>query len=191
MRSVVENEHFVIYEIWYNRVLQFKKHLTTTLVLAHLCSVAEAKKQHAGNVPSASRKATSAKSGTASKTTTRRSGNVSSLKVQTAGKRRHGKSIALGRGRQASRPVRQAAPSADRYREIQQALADKGYLKSTPNGVWDAESTDALKRFQTDQNLTADGKIGSLSLIALGLGPKRESISQVLATPEHTVPPSP
>lgn len=32
---------------------------------------------------------------------------------------------------------------------------------------------DALKRFQRDQNLTEDGKIGALSLIALGLGPNR------------------
>src|SRR4051812_5717167 len=32
-------------------------------------------------------------------------------------------------------PPRQQAPSNDRYREIQQALADRGYLKSEPNGV--------------------------------------------------------
>jgi len=32
---------------------------------------------------------------------------------------------------------------------------------------------DALKRFQREQNLTEDGKIGSLSLIAMGLGPHR------------------
>jgi hypothetical protein len=32
---------------------------------------------------------------------------------------------------------------------------------------------DALRRFQADQNLDVDGKIGSLSLIAMGLGPKR------------------
>ena len=38
---------------------------------------------------------------------------------------------------------------------------------------WGPESVDALKRFQADQNLMPDGKINSLSLIALGLGPKR------------------
>jgi hypothetical protein len=36
-----------------------------------------------------------------------------------------------------------------------------------------------LKRFQREQNLPDDGKIGSLSLIALGLGPKRASLSPV------------
>ena len=34
-----------------------------------------------------------------------------------------------------------------------------------------ADSVDALKRFQADQNLMPDGKINSFSLIALGLGP--------------------
>lgn len=70
---------------------------------------------------------------------------------------------------------RQAAPTPERYREIQQALADKGYLKSEPNGVWDAQSADALSRFQTDQKLTPTGKITSASLIGLGLGPRNGS----------------
>lgn len=75
------------------------------------------------------------------------------------------------------RPPRsyQQAPTADRYKEIQQALASKGYLQGEPTGQWGPDSADALKRFQTTQNLTPDGKINSLSLIALGLGPKRLS----------------
>ncbi len=52
-------------------------------------------------------------------------------------------------------------------------MADKGYYKGESTGQWNPESTDALRRFQSDQNLRVDGKIGSLSLIALGLGPKR------------------
>jgi Putative peptidoglycan binding domain len=71
---------------------------------------------------------------------------------------------------------RQMAPSADRYKEIQQALASKGYLKpEEATGSWNSGSADALKRFQSEQNLDASGKINSLSLIALGLGPKREA----------------
>ena len=66
---------------------------------------------------------------------------------------------------------RQMQPTPDRYKEIQQALVDKGYLKSEPNGVWDAVSADALLRFQTDKNLSPTGKLSSASLIALGLGP--------------------
>lgn len=44
---------------------------------------------------------------------------------------------------------------------------------------------EALKRFQADQNLDADGKIGALSLIALGLGPKRESAAARPAPPSN------
>jgi hypothetical protein len=71
---------------------------------------------------------------------------------------------------------RQLAPTTDRYREIQTALAEKGYLKSEDaNGAWNQNSIDALKHFQEDQKLDPSGKINSLSLIALGLGPKRDA----------------
>jgi peptidoglycan hydrolase-like protein with peptidoglycan-binding domain len=68
----------------------------------------------------------------------------------------------------------QQAPTADRYREIQQALMQHGYLSGVASGVWNAETVEAMKRFQRDQNLTPTGKPSSLSLIALGLGPKRD-----------------
>jgi peptidoglycan hydrolase-like protein with peptidoglycan-binding domain len=71
----------------------------------------------------------------------------------------------------ARRPLQ---PSPERLKEIQQALATRGYFTTEPDGTWGPASIDALKRFQHDQNLVEDGKIGSLSLIALGLGPKRE-----------------
>ncbi len=71
---------------------------------------------------------------------------------------------------------RQLAPTPERYREIQDALAAKGYLKSEEaDGTWGQSSMDALKRFQADQKIESTGKINSLSLIALGLGPKHES----------------
>ena len=67
----------------------------------------------------------------------------------------------------------QQQPAADRYREIQQALAGQGYFYGPVDGNWGPESVDSLKRFQRDQNLDDDGKLGALSLIALGLGPQR------------------
>jgi peptidoglycan hydrolase-like protein with peptidoglycan-binding domain len=71
----------------------------------------------------------------------------------------------------ARRPLQ---PSPERLKEIQQALASRGYFNNEPDGTWGPASIEALRRFQHDQNLVEDGKIGSLSLIALGLGPKRE-----------------
>ena len=90
-----------------------------------------------------------------------------------------GKHTASSRSKKSSRATAQSrrgyqsAPTPERYKEIQQALAAKGYYKGEANGQWGADSVDALRRFQTDQKLQADGKIGALSLIALGLGPKR------------------
>lgn len=67
----------------------------------------------------------------------------------------------------------QREPDPERYKEIQQSLADKGYFAGPVNGTWGSDSVAALKRFQRDQNIDDDGKLGSLSLIALGLGPRR------------------
>jgi hypothetical protein len=78
----------------------------------------------------------------------------------------------------------QGQPAPDRYKEIQQALADKGYFAGPVDGNWSPTSVDALKRFQHDQSLNEDGKIGSLSVIALGLGPRRGDLTP-LAAPAH------
>ena len=71
---------------------------------------------------------------------------------------------------------RQAVPSPERYKEIQDALIAKGYLRPEDASTgWNQTSVDALKRFQGEQSLDASGKINSLSLIALGLGPKYDA----------------
>jgi len=133
------------------------------------------KKTAKRTVHSAATKSTSTHSGAsaaATKPSAAKSGNVAS-------KSRSGKS---SKTRRVVRSFQQA-PTADRYKEIQQALISKGYLQGEATGQWGPDSVDALKRFQTDQNLTADGKIGSLSLIALGLGPKRLTAQSNAQTP--------
>jgi peptidoglycan hydrolase-like protein with peptidoglycan-binding domain len=73
---------------------------------------------------------------------------------------------------------RQMAPTSDRYRQIQEALAAKGYLRPEQvTGVWNASSIDAMKQFQAGQHIDSSGKINSLSLIALGLGPKHDPVT--------------
>jgi peptidoglycan hydrolase-like protein with peptidoglycan-binding domain len=72
----------------------------------------------------------------------------------------------------------QREPTPARYAEIQQALIDKGYFSGPADGRWGPESVAALKRFQEDQKLAATGKIDALSLIRLGLGPRRETVLQ-------------
>ncbi len=83
-------------------------------------------------------------------------------------------------------PQTQRQPDEQRIREIQSALTAKGYPVET-NGVWGPESVEALKKFQEDQNinnLSGKGKLDSLTLIALGLGPQREG------APESAQPPA-
>lgn len=71
---------------------------------------------------------------------------------------------------------RQTAPTPERYKQIQDALVAKGFLNPEgASGTWGQSSADALKKFQAAQNIESTGKINSLSLIALGLGPKRDT----------------
>jgi peptidoglycan hydrolase-like protein with peptidoglycan-binding domain len=80
-------------------------------------------------------------------------------------------------------------PTPERYREVQQALADKGYYNGAIDGSWDPECVEALKRFQGDQNLPVDGKLGARSLIGLGLGPRHEPLqTQFLSKPDTPTP---
>jgi hypothetical protein len=79
---------------------------------------------------------------------------------------------------------RQLTPTPERYKEIQGALAAKGYLRpEDANGSWNQASVDALTKFQSEQNLGSTGKINSLSLIALGLGPRHDT-AQASVKPE-------
>ena len=81
------------------------------------------------------------------------------------------------------RSLAQTAPTPERYQEIQQAMVAKGYGPQAPNGVWGPEWSSALKRYQQDQKLEATGRLNSMSLITLGLGPKREPPAGVTAPP--------
>jgi Putative peptidoglycan binding domain len=90
----------------------------------------------------------------------------------------------------ASRAKSQGAPSPERYKEIQAALVSKGYLPpDQATGQWNDASVDALKRFQADQKIDSNGRINSLSLIALGLGPKHDSLQNTSGG--IAVPPAP
>jgi hypothetical protein len=120
--------------------------------------------------------------------------NASSSKVKghtRARRNRRGKRVA-------ARPSYQMHPDPERYQQIQQALASRGYFKGPVNGVWGDDSVDALRRFQTDQKISDnEGKINALSLNALGLGARHDSSSlsaSALAgkvdTPQPPPPPS-
>ena len=96
------------------------------------------------------------------------------------------KSTTSAKGR-AQKPSTQRSPDPARIREIQEALALKGYDVEV-SGAWGPQSVEALKKFQEDKNinnLTGRGKLDSLTLIALGLGPPR---SPAVAAPTAAEP---
>ncbi len=72
--------------------------------------------------------------------------------------------------RRGKRQRGQKAPTADRIREIQGALAKAGTYSRTQNGKWDAATVEALKKFQEVQGLNPTGKLDAKSLQKLGLG---------------------
>ena len=114
---------------------------------------------------------------------TAKSSQAKSIKTSSskAGVTRH---KAVARSRHAvPRPTYQLHPDPERYQQIQQALADRGYFKGQVNGEWGDDSVDALKRFQADQKLDDDGKISALTLTGLGLGPKHAGGSVTPTTP--------
>jgi len=134
----------------------------------------------------AKKAATSSKKNTASAKTPTTKKAVPSAKKSTASSKK-----STSRRRRASWRSGQQAPTRERYQEIQQALVSRGYLEGQPTGVWGPDSMAALKKFQASQNLGPSGKLDSLTLIALGLGPKREGNGTLLKLPPSSEPKQP
>ena len=59
----------------------------------------------------------------------------------------------------------------DRVTEIQRALGQAGYFHGQPNGQWDEQTREAMRRYQADNRFGATGLPDARSLMKLGLGP--------------------
>jgi peptidoglycan hydrolase-like protein with peptidoglycan-binding domain len=88
----------------------------------------------------------------------------------------------------------QQAPTPDRIKEIQAALAKAGHYNGEPTGKWDAKTIEALKAFQQANGVSPTGKLDARSLQKLGLGsdvggaaPPRPPQDR----PERNAPPKP
>ncbi len=95
--------------------------------------------------------------------------NEKSAKAAAPRKKSSGKKTSSRRGRY-HRARGPKAPTAERIREIQAALARAGAYNQEPNGKWDAASIEALKRYQTANGLKPAGKFDAPTLQKLGLG---------------------
>ncbi len=131
-----------------------------------------------------------------------KSSHVKTVKTSSVNTSSKGKGHSRSRRRSARRvvvgPSFQLHPDPQRYQQIQQALAARGYFKGNANGVWGDDSVDALRRFQTDHKISDnEGKINALSLNALGLGAKHDSsylspraVAGAIPSPDLPPPPT-
>jgi hypothetical protein len=133
-------------------------------------------KAHAGLQHASYRPGPEPQSSSSSSSQTHKSSTYASSKRKTTTKRRHG----------ARREPTQMAPTADRISEIQSALARGGYYKSDPSGKWDADTVDALQRFQSANGLDSTGKLDALTLQKLGLGSDVAGYSAPKGIVEHS-----
>jgi peptidoglycan hydrolase-like protein with peptidoglycan-binding domain len=80
----------------------------------------------------------------------------------------------------------QAAPTAERITEIQEALSRRGVYSGSPSGHWDDSTTDAMKKFQTSNGLNPSGKLDALTLQKLGLGSETAGLAAPTPPPNST-----
>jgi len=80
----------------------------------------------------------------------------------------------------------QMAPTPDRINDIQSALARGGYYKGDPNGKMDADTVDAVQRFQSANGLDTTGKLDALTLQKLGLGSDIAGVSSPKGITPHS-----
>jgi Putative peptidoglycan binding domain len=90
----------------------------------------------------------------------------------------------------------QKAPTPERISEIQTALSKDGSYTGEPTGKLDANTSDALRKFQAAHGLTPTGKLDALTLQKLGLGSETAGIAPPLpvtgpASGDPVAPPPP
>ncbi len=120
-----------------------------------------------------------------------------SKSATTAKKATSRKTTVRRRRRRSSKFVpKQKAPTADRIKEIQGALAEDGYYQGDANGKWDSSTVAALQKFQSANGIEPTGKLDAPSLQKLGLGSDIAGVSAPqppmpsVAVPQTSAPPS-
>ena len=90
----------------------------------------------------------------------------------TRSKARSPKASAKRKRRGSSRVrIAQLRLGAERTKQIQQALAQAGYLHEQPSGKWDDATHEAMRRYEADNGFTPTGLPEAKALMKLGLGP--------------------
>jgi hypothetical protein len=97
-------------------------------------------------------------------------GRPGTTQTSSASAKKKKGSSSKSKGKSKGKPKGQAAPTADRIKEIQSALQKDGSYQGEPTGKWDAASSEAMKKYQDKNGISPTGKIDAVSLNKLGLG---------------------
>lgn len=141
-----------------------------TAALLVVCTVALSETDHASTPSKPTSPPTAAKNKTStahhvSKSTSPKSRTASSNSSSRKGKK----------SKKTSRRGQEKIDSG-RARQIQEALFRQHYLSGEPSGKWDADSEDAMRRFQADNGWQDKTVPDSRALIKLGLGPNQDHL---------------
>lgn len=119
----------------------------------------------------------------------------SSSKSATSSKPASSKKSSRKHHARSRREPTQKAPTPERIRDIQSALALEGYYRDDPSGKWDSRTVEAMEKFQQEHGLSATGKLDALSLQKLGLGSQIAGVSApqppMLSSPDTAAPATP
>lgn len=83
----------------------------------------------------------------------------------------------------------QEGSSGETVRRLQVRLAQLGFLRTTPDGVFGAQTTEAVKAFQGKQGLQADGIAGTVTLTAMFDEGALDVLGMTLAEPKVHITP--
>jgi hypothetical protein len=79
----------------------------------------------------------------------------------------------LVHGHRAAKPKGQRQIDPERATQIQSALIRENYMTGTPSGQWDANTEEAMQKYQEDHGWQTKLTPDSRALIKLGLGPNQ------------------
>jgi hypothetical protein len=152
-----------------------RRHAACALILAcALVQAAFARQQSSTGDSAAASPA--AKPATKSATATHSSGTKkSTAKPRTTSTSKRASSKSASR-KKTVRARGQQKIDSGRAEEIQQALIREHYLTGEPTGTWNADSEEAMRRYQSDHGWQTKEVPDARALIKLGLGPSNDHL---------------
>jgi peptidoglycan hydrolase-like protein with peptidoglycan-binding domain len=120
--------------------------------------------------------ASKTKSSTAS--TKSKSSSVNHSSSSKSAKTRTTSSTTSRKGKKSRKSAKRGQQKIDseRAQQIQEALIKQHYMSGPPTGKWDANTEDALRKFQADNGWQNKTVPDSRALIKLGLGPSHDHL---------------